>query len=235
VITYEDPPLLFRGELDDITAEVARDRSAPLVRSGKGIWVPRNKALAWTEHTTSETPSIDQVQAALHDLLRIHNASDAGGKLKLVREGDVLHVVPARTKLQNGQWWDVFSVMDVPLTIAPGLRNVDEQLDAIFDAIGKKLGVSIGITRRPVNAMQVPPSMYQLDGVTGRQQVADILKLINVPTRWSILYDPSTQSYNVLFMRLPDRTPLDAGAAELAAPERTTTGPSPSSRLPPPQ
>ena len=235
VITYEDPPILFPGEIDDVTAEVARDPDAALVRNGRGVLVPKNKVLEWTEQTTSTVPTIGQVEVSLLDLLRVHNATDAGGKLKLVRDGDILHVVPTRTKLENGQWWDVFSVMDVPITVAPEQRSVDDQLDAIFHAIGKKLGVFIRIVRSPVNTIQVAASMYQLDGVTGRNAVMEVLQKTNTPTRWAILYDPSIEGYYVSFVRLPDKTPGDAGNVQPAAPERTNVGPTPSVRMTPPK
>lgn len=234
VINYEDAPIWYPDELDDVTAEVSQNPDSGRLRGGRPVLVPKNKAVTWEDRLSDRKPPLGKVQGALNNLIKVQNGRKDGGKYKVVRDSDVLHVVPMRTRTRSGQWRNVMSLMDVRISVPAEPRTVREQIRAILDATRDASRLTfVGIPFHPPVDFSVPPKTYVVDNITARQALLDVLQHAPYPTRWAALYDPLTQGYQVSFFVLPREVSIGTDSVE-DPPLSPLPGPGPAATPPPP-
>lgn len=214
-INYEDAPIWFPGELDDITAEVGSSPESVRLRGGRPVLVPRNRSVVWRDGLAARRPTLDRVEAAVRDLVAEQNRAQAGGRYRVLRDGGALHVVPAATRVRDGRWRDVMSLMDVHVTVPAGERTPSQQLRAILEAARHEARLTfVGIPFEPKSWLLAPAREYPAESGTAREALMRVLRGEPRPARWAALFDPLTQGYHVSFFLLADRTPLHSPAGD---------------------
>jgi hypothetical protein len=82
VITYEDPPYAFEGDLKDVTAEVSRSPVAP----GHRVLVPRG-SMTLTYSVSQATGTPEHADALIRNVLDTHLAAGGGSQFELIHGG----------------------------------------------------------------------------------------------------------------------------------------------------
>jgi hypothetical protein len=85
----------------------------------------------------------DDPAVLLQRAIDLHNTGGGVGVFRLVRTGDVFHVIPAKTKDENGRLVEARSLLDTPVTIPEQERRVGETVAAITGAVS--LGTSVTV------------------------------------------------------------------------------------------
>jgi hypothetical protein len=231
VITYEDSPILYPSDIEDVTDKVSRDPDSVRLRGGKGVLVPRNKLLAATTPAPPERLTMGQLNSWLVDVIRQYNERYPGGNYRVVRDQHVIHIVPMRTRLADGRFQNVMSILDLKISVASAPRTLNEQIDAILAAVSRKLdGSYIGVTQYPDTNSLAPATSFKLENVRARDALLDVLAQIDRPTRWIIYYDPIRQGRYVSFQHLWEDP--EPSTYAVPPPPPVTPGPGPAASRP---
>ncbi len=136
-VSAEDPPYVYRDDVKDVTAEVARPAN-PLRR----ILVPKGGRLE-APFTPGPDGSPADVRAFLRDLVDRANARFPFG-YRLDDDGDLLVLVPTRTRDLLGQVAPITPLLDRRVTIPPGVRSIAESAKLMADALAAQTGLRVG-------------------------------------------------------------------------------------------
>jgi hypothetical protein len=141
-MTYEDPLVLYLGDLTDTRPQPSRPGSKP--------------SYAWRwgsidmRHVLPSLLSLqDDPAVLLQRAIDLYNAGRGVGEFRLLRTGDVFHVIPAKTKNVDGEMVEVASLLDTPVTFPEQEREIGQTMRAITDAVG--LATSVTLNRNPLN------------------------------------------------------------------------------------
>jgi hypothetical protein len=121
-MTYEDPLVLYPGDWVDSARFGSIDMQdvLPPVLSAR-----------------------DDPAVLLQRAIDLHNAGGGAGVFRLLRTGDVFHVIPAKTRDVDGKLVEVTSLLDTPVTIPEQERSVGQTLSAITDAVSLATSVTV--------------------------------------------------------------------------------------------
>lgn len=206
-VTYEDPPYAFDGDLQDVTAAVARSPLQP----GHRVLVPRGGAIQLSYSLSPSTGKIENPDAVIRKVLATHLAN-GGSQFDLIRQDDVFHVVPARVKNSAGVLAPTHSVLATRITLLVQPRSGAQMVDAICNAVSTaKVRVVVGMA--PESALA---SEQVVEGGTN-EPARDILSrsLTQVSKEaerrmgaerqyvWQLLFDPSSKMYFLNLRLLP--------------------------------
>ena len=206
VITYEDPPYAYAGDIKDVTEEVRG--SAPPDRAGTvpRTLIPLGGSLQWSHAVSANTGRPESVDIALRELLTTQEATGTGGVFRLLRTGDVVHVIPTRVRALNGDWIQVSSILDVPISLAPQSGPFGKMLDAFCAAVSKTAHVELDFSGF-MSELFVPGGGVRIQGATGepaRDVLSRILLAMNKRIAWVIFNAPGDKLYVLSLSFLPD-------------------------------
>ncbi len=149
VVTYEDPPYAYEGDLKDETEATGGSNSrSQRVR----MLVPIGGSVSLSlPPSGSDSRTLGPV---LSQLLQSHAALQNGGHFRLQEEGGVFHVIPTEVRDSNGNWETLVPLLDSRITI-PTLTNADGivMLSAICDALSNASGTRVFLGTIPQNIL----------------------------------------------------------------------------------
>lgn len=145
IVTYEDPQYAYSGDLRDATAEI-RSSGA----SGPRIFVPAGGTLDLRRVLLPEIKSIDAAGGVIQQALDAQDRSATGGKFKLLKTGDVLHIVPDRVRNEKGEWIPQQSILDTRISIPRKPRSTYVMVEEICNTLAKAHNLRVVFTTPPV-------------------------------------------------------------------------------------
>jgi hypothetical protein len=127
-ITYEDPPYLFEGDIEDVTAKVARPEAIAAAKDrGDPPLVIRGMKERELRFDAPSGSSARDVKVAVSNILNANNSSDRPPAIFGVKEiGGRYHVYPVRIKTGAGDYVSHSSVLDVRISLEPKARDCRE-------------------------------------------------------------------------------------------------------------
>lgn len=135
-VSAEDPPYVYRDDVKDVTAEVAR-RENPRRR----ILVPKGGRLE-LQFTLRPDGSPVDIRALLRDLVDRANAQFPFG-YRLDDDGDSLVLAPTRTRDLLGRVVEITPLLDRRVTIPPGSRTIAESAKLMTDSLSAQTGLRV--------------------------------------------------------------------------------------------
>lgn len=169
VVTYEDPPYEFDGDIDDVTESVRRDFS-PGAKSR--VLVSRTKAFMFEYGNGTEQVTPAGVLSALLEDYHRHFSNVSTFRL-LQTSGDVFHVVPETSAGRDGNPLTRRPQLDTRISIEDGERDGLAMLKAITEAVSSSQG-----SETPIAPGMVPLNLLAQTKIYGgaRNEVArDVL------------------------------------------------------------
>jgi hypothetical protein len=197
-VTYEDPRYSNSADIEDVTAEVARD-PAEAERSGHRTLVPKGKAISFV-YAPKDFSSSQQAEAALARML--HEYRMLGGPtFRVVSEGIRLHVVPVDVLDAGDNRTRQGSILDTVVSVPSGPRDGGELLQAICDAVKKQTGYEVGVGRAPSNYLAQYRTTEGIDGMSAQSAIERVLDKSSRPGSfvWDLYYDPGDKAYMLNF------------------------------------
>lgn len=210
VITYEDPPYAFAGDLKDVTAAVSRSP----VKPGHRVLVPRGGAVQLAYSLSPSTGKLENPDALIRKVLDTYLAGGGGSQFEVIQQDDVFHVVPVMVKNSAGAWAATRSVLDTPITVPVQPRSGTEMVDAICNALSA-VTVRVAIGMAPVNALANTQVVDGGSNEPARDILSRTLKQLSreaanrlgedgeQPYVWRLLFDPSSKVYVLNLSLLP--------------------------------
>ncbi len=193
IVTYEDPPYVYEGDVEDITRLVARDyrpTTPKLVGPRSGVFVfdyvvPRGMA--------TPDPAV-----LLRELVEAYNVSGSAGAFALTRTGRVFHVVPAASRDSAGTVRPRLSILDTKITIPDGERNALGMIESIRDAVNQSKGTAIIIGTVPLNLLARVRLRQGAHNESARAVLLRTLEATGRKLSWQLLNDgTSAASYGL--------------------------------------
>jgi hypothetical protein len=228
VITYEDPPYAFAGDIQDITERVRKD----LNRYGPGIAPrvvgPRGGALS-VSYTANLNDPLSVIQSVLDA-----EAARSGNVFRVERDGDVFHVVPVRTKNKNGNPVERVSVLESNITLAGGQQTGVQMLQTICGALSKTNETPVLVGIFPNNLLYNVRTNHNAASKSARESLLSLFANTNRKLSWQLFYDPGLQEYALNVHVVPDALGNSTSSTPTpAAPSRQgNTGPRPGAARP---
>jgi hypothetical protein len=180
VITYEDPFYLFPADTEDVTLAVRRDG-----RTEPRVLVPRGGPFFFRYPASALDPS-----AALGKLIEEYNRSGYPGLFRLIRTGDVYHIVPSERRNRAGAFEPQASLLDTNISISVASRSALEMVKAITDAVSSQVAAKIGVGTVPLNAMLRTHLNGGATAETARTVLSRTLDAIHPRLSWQLFCDP---------------------------------------------
>jgi hypothetical protein len=191
VVTYEDPPYTYEGDLKDVTeatsgANSRSQRVRTLIPIGGSVSIN-------VPDSGNDSHALGSV---LSQLLQSHAALQRGGHFRLQEEDGVFHVIPTEVRDRNGNWQTLVPVLDSEITI-PKLTDANgiEMLNAICDAVSNASGVRVLAGTMPQNILEHHRGDLQANNEVARTVLLRALKLSSSSLSWSMLYDAALKMY----------------------------------------
>lgn len=133
--------------------------------------------------------------AVIQALLDAHDEQDHPDKFRLIRTGDIYHVVPAASRPAAGGQRDARSLLDARISIPAGSRNLTQAIEQIASALSDATG-------EQVTAGMVPTNLAVQTTVTGgarNEPARDVLlRVLGAADRklsWHIFYGAKLARY----------------------------------------
>jgi hypothetical protein len=198
-VTYEDPKYSNSADIEDVTAEVARD-PVQAERSGHRTLIPKGRAISFA-YAPKDFASSQQAEAALARML--HEYRMLGGPtFTVMSEGVRLHVVPVDVLDAAGNRARQGSILDTVVSVPGGPRDGGELLQAICDEVKKQTGYGIGVgPSLPSNGLAQYRTTEGIDSMSARSAIERVLDKSSRPGSfaWDLYYDPGDKSYGLNF------------------------------------
>jgi hypothetical protein len=170
-VTYEEAPLLYRGDAVDVTAyRKVQDRTKP------PLLAPRGGPFTFvTSYSAGQSP-----MELLEALLQQYHATGYPGVFRVLRTGDVFHVVLTMRKNAKGVLEAQQPLLDVPVTIADTERSAGGTIEAVLAEIRRTTGASVYPGTTPLNLLG--ETRVQL-GATNESARGVLVKVLETTSR----------------------------------------------------
>jgi hypothetical protein len=202
VITYEDPPYVYKGDLKDVTQEVRRTGD-PRYQNAS-IVVPAGGTLHFSLPSKSSMSDPAAMGSVLAQLLQSHASLQRGGRFRLAQSDDVFHVIPVEVRDVHGGWQPLKPVLDYAITV-PGIANADvlDMLQAICKALNDSSAQHVLVGAVPINLMLQHRGDLQATTEPARSVLSRALATTHSRVSWSLLHDVPLRAYFLNIMPLP--------------------------------
>jgi hypothetical protein len=205
VITYEDPPLVYAGDVQDLTAERHADMSYLKKPGAVREVVPMSETLTIKLPPPGSINNPQSMSALLEQVVQAHNANSHGGHLRLQQTEGVFHVVPFESKGPSGQWVSRGSLLDVSITLPESERSGAEMLDTICRAVSNATGAHVVVGHIPLNIVASYRGILVANDEPARSVLLRALSGTHRRLTWMLDYDAGAQRYYLSIVPVPNR------------------------------
>jgi hypothetical protein len=147
IITYEDPPYVFAGDMQDVTAQVRKDGAMH-----KKVFAPTGGQLHYT-YERSAAASKDASASIIKGLLQQHHATGNAGVFRLEQTGSIFHVIPTTHRNAVGAPETTASLLDTTISIDTKDQTLVEALRALVTALNRATGNNVIVGMAPLNLL----------------------------------------------------------------------------------
>lgn len=203
VITYEDPPYSYEGDLQDVTTQVRKDLANYPPGKAPKVIVPAGDVLSLSVPTSS-TVDAASLATVLEKLVHTQSHNRHGAHFRVEQSGDVFHVVPTEWRDRDGNWIQRGSIFDTPISFPPQDLSAFEMLTAICKAVSTAAHVHVVVGagaewfsgRYRVGADNEPAEDVLMRALTN----------LEAKMTWVLLYDSGqpVKSYFLSLVAVPD-------------------------------
>jgi len=198
-ITYEDPPVVFAGDIEDVTARVRKDGKSADEPGILRILVARSHTFSFTlgDRTAlkrgTRAPE-ELARAAIMEMLKSYSESTGGAtQFALSDSNGIFHVVPTRGRNLSGDPEPVAPILDSVVTISPGQRTAEELISAVCSAVATQKGVRVSFPKLGNLLRQRITQIASLPNESARSIPSRLFAEIASPqpVSWGLLYQPA--------------------------------------------
>jgi hypothetical protein len=196
-ISYEDLPLVYVDDVEDVTLEVRRDLAEFAARgeSPPPVIVPRGGEVSFSYDINRATGVPISVEGMLAALLQASTDAGNAGTFRVSSGRGITHVIPVASKDATGAFVAVTPVLDSVIGLSVENGNGHQVLEAFCEAVSRASGERVVPGTIPVNAfLNTSITLDENQGVA-RDVLVDILAQLPVRLSWRLLYGPDVRYY----------------------------------------
>lgn len=199
-ISYEDPPLVYADDIQDVAAQVSR-RLAEFAARGETpppVLVPKGGTVRFSYETERSTvvPVNVTVERLLAEVLQSHVDAGNAGTFRIAPGRGMTHVIPVSARDATGAVSAVTPVLDAVIDVS--LENTDgrQALRAVCEAVSRASGQTVALAEGiSFNLFRTTPISIEDARGVAREILVDILSQFRVRLSWSLLYGPGQPQY----------------------------------------
>jgi hypothetical protein len=233
VITYEDPPFAYQGDLEDRTSELdgADTEQTQTRRHTRRMLVPVGGTLTFAQPPIAAM-NRSAMAALLSQIATAHNSTSRGGRFSIVQTESVFHAVPVAVQDDKGNWVEGGSILDYPIEFPAQSRSCMETVALIAAMLGIQAKVGpVEIGNVPLGPLESARGVSYAANEPARAVLMRTLAQVNSRMTWRLLYDAGAQRYVLNIKSIPVisqavRHPESTEAPGIGIPPSTVPGPS---------
>jgi hypothetical protein len=195
VITYEDPPYVYAGDINDVTQSVRRDLDKFEPGQAPRVLVPKGGKFDFVIiRNANRSPDKDRT---LEKLVHDYALTTQSARFRLEKSADAFHVVPTSVRNTAGRLTSQVPVLDARMTVPTKERTGLQEIRDFCAEVSR-------VTRRHVVMGTVPTRLavykerYGIpSATTARIALTRILKRFEDGRglSWRLLYDPGMKIF----------------------------------------
>lgn len=196
VITYEDPPYAYAGDIDDITEKVRKDLDKFKPGQAPKVLIPKERTLSF-EYDVGQTNLPSDPALVVQRLLDAHRASGGSGEFIIEKVDKIIHVIPSSIRDKSGKLTHTKPVLDAVIGLPAKQRNGLQTLQAMCDAISKAAHVRVVVGTVPIGLLVHHEDKKGVTFGKARQALVEFLQRLGngVHFSWQLLYGPDAKMY----------------------------------------
>jgi hypothetical protein len=217
VITYEDAPLAYSGDLQDLTSERHADLSYLKKPGAVREIVPHSETLTVNLPAPRDMSDPSNMAAVLEQMLETHEMSHQGGRFRLQQTEGVFHIVPTDVRDSHGKWVAHESILEAKISVAKLEGPVAILLVTICAAVSDATRTHVVLGHVPMDA---PADYRGVLAANDEPARSVLLRMLNGTHRrlsWLLEYDAGMPEYIPGIILVPDRAGVAAPAARRRA------------------
>ena len=198
VITYEDPRYVHESEIVDVARKVRRDLDK--FKPGEAIppvFFPRGGSLEFTYDIIPSTNLPPDPAGVVQSLLDAQAANSHGGRFRMEKSGQIMHVIPTAIKNTEGRLVPQGSVLDTIISLPPGERTVLQKLENICATISRATNTPFILGTIPENSFRRYWAKEGVNNQKARDALISTFATMNYGANlsWQLFYGPGTKRY----------------------------------------
>lgn len=150
-ITFEDPPLVYAGDLWDATSVSRKDGKRAGEPGVLQVLAPRPGTFSFSfdpplhREPGARAPE-GLARGAILDMLKAYSLSIGDVEaFTLTDSNGLFHITPTQRKGASGAWEKIVPLLDAKVTIPPGRRTGEELLNEICHSLASQSGVRVDL------------------------------------------------------------------------------------------
>ena len=194
-ITYEDAPLVYRGDLVDLTAPsyVPKDENDRALYPRGGLL-----SISFEVPGVGQPPPKEKAGEIVTEVLNNYENNGFPGRYRLeIAKNGIMHVLPTEVKNREGVWSPVVPILNTEIKLeAQPNSNADQVIGRIIRTLSQSTGFRIMDGPVADNRMHQTEitSAVALQG-TARDVIDSVAIESGAALGWLLLYDPGLKWY----------------------------------------
>ena len=188
-ITYEDPLYVHPSEINDVTESVRRDLDKYPPGKAPRVLVPKGGSL-----NLEYDPALLKSDPArvVRDLVAANASQRNPGRFRVLKDGQIIHVIPTAFKNRKGVLTRQASVLDAVISPPSLTKSLYQMLREICAEISKATNTHIVVGGFPLNGLV----SYRQSLPSKPLRARDLLtRLLGPRQSWQLFYGPGERMY----------------------------------------
>ncbi len=194
-ISYEDAPIVFAGEMKDVTLEVRRDLADFAPGQAPRVIVPSGGAFTIFYDVAADSGKPASMRDVIQSAIDAHAAARLAGRYRVVESALGYVVVPVAHTDENERLAAIAPVLDARISVPASSRNAIDALDQICRAVSVASGSPVVIGTAPATLLGRHTTTITADHEPARDVLARLFKEFNVGISWQLFHDPAGDFY----------------------------------------
>ena len=182
IVTYEDPPYIYSGDLDDLT-------KVPTPDGGRALF-PKARRLELPQPLPAPGDHPNPV-ALVNAVLKADSESNRQKTFRVFQSEYGLHVVPTWSRNVAGESMAIRPVLDARITLAGDAMSAHKFLELFCAAVSEATGTTMVLATVPRNLLLTRTVTLGVKNERAREVLIRVLQELGVPLTWRLLYSPS--------------------------------------------
>lgn len=193
VITYEDPPYIFKGDISDVTAMVRRDLDKYPPGEAPRVLVPKGGRFVFHYDASLRRDPL----VLLRQLVIAYHSNIGAAKFQVEKSDKAFHIIPVAVRGVSGKEVLDRSPLNIAITLPIKVRTGMQELEELCAIISKLSHSRVVVGTIPVGMFSRSLGKRGGSRIIARHAIEDLLEKTahGLKLSWRLLYGPDTKMY----------------------------------------
>ncbi|MGZ8846188.1 MAG: hypothetical protein ACXW3C_06965 [Pyrinomonadaceae bacterium] len=195
VITYEDPPYVYRGDIADVTESTRRDLDKYPPGKAPRVFVPKGGRLEFVIVQRPDGPP--DARGTLEKLVSEYASTIPAARFRIEKTANAFHAIPLSVRNAAGRLSSQTAVLDAAITLPAKERNGVQAIRDFCAEVSRMTHRQVVEGTIPTNLANYQHTYSFQRATNARIVLTQILKSFEgaPPLSWRLLYDPGMKMF----------------------------------------